>query len=339
MTIRELGEWGLIDWVRERLEEERRRVFHWPSQKGLVLGPGDDSAAFLGGDTTLLCTTDTLVSGVHFGEEYASWREVGWKAIAVNLSDIAAMGGVPKYALVTLGLPSGHEVEKVKELYEGMLDAARPFSVSIIGGDMVSSPVAFATVTLIGEALHNNGHPCLLTRSTAKPGDHVAVTGYMGASAAGLKMLTENLKFDADTAYYLREAHFRPRPRVVEGQLLALGGVKTAIDVSDGLLSDLWQICQRSQVGAKVFQEKVPVYSLVKAAFPQDYMALALAGGEDYELLFTGEPDVLQRAKARLKVPCTMIGEIVEDRSGEVIVVDAQGREVESSHKGWDHFR
>ncbi len=338
MKISEMGEWKLIDLVSQLVQEERQRVFHWGSQKELVIGIGDDAAVWAVNGADILLTTDTMVRGVHFQKEYASWQEVGWKVLAVNISDIAAMGGVPNYCLVTLGMPPETEVEGIRELYRGTMDAARPFRVSIVGGDMVTSPVEFITITLAGVATRVDGENTVLTRSAAKIGNLIAVTGYLGGSAGGLRMLNQRLNFAPDTQFYLRDAHLRPKPRVVEGQLLVQNGVRAAIDISDGLLSDLWQICQKSGVGARIYQNQVPTYSLLQAAFPKEYLNLALTGGEDYELLFTLDASLVDRVKARLKIPVTVIGEITKEPVGEVVVLDDKGKEIPYKKRGWSHF-
>ncbi len=326
MKVRELGEFGLIELV--------AGIVGKPSRRDILLGIGDDAAAWRTSGSVELATTDILIEDVHFTLANATWRELGWKALAINISDIAAMGGSPAYALVSLGVPPDTEVESVAELYRGMMDAATEYGVDICGGNMSSAPVAVINLTVVGET-----SSALLTRSAALPGDRIAVTGYLGQAAAGLEMLKSGLQFDRTTTAFLREAHLRPRPRVAEGQILAQHGVKAAIDLSDGLLSDLGHICKASRVGASVWMHKLPIHPLVKAAFDEESPKLALSGGEDYELLFTASDEILQRVRAVVPVPVTAIGEIVSDEHCRITLCDSRGKPVEHGKRGWEHFR
>ena len=305
------------------------------NSEGVILGIGDDAAAWHGDDRIELATTDTMVQGVHFTLDTTTWWELGWKALASNLSDIAAMGGRPGYALVSLALPGDTEVESVAELYRGMVEIAREFDVSIVGGDVIASPIVVITIALVGSAEHPDR---VLTRSGALPGERIAVTGYPGSSAGGLKMLGEGLGFDQETTDFLREAHLRPRPRIVEGQALAAAGVRAAIDLSDGLLADLAKLCESSGVGAMVELGRVPFHPSLKSAFPEDYLDLALSGGEDYELLFTASSRISSEVTGRLGCPATIIGEIVADEPGRVRLIDEEGKEVKWEKGGWEHF-
>jgi thiamine-monophosphate kinase len=332
MKVSDLGEFGLIDLLAEI-------VSRGVADPRILLGPGDDAAAWRVGDATLLATTDTMVQGVHFTAE-STWREVGWKALATNLSDIAAMGGVPQYTLVSLSLPGDTEVDDVVHLCQGMKEVADRFQVTVIGGNISSAPVAVVTLTVIGQAQAEG----ILTRSGAVPGDLIAVTGYLGSSAAGLKMLTDHLRFAPQTTTSLRKAHLQPWPRIAEGQLLVERGVRAAIDISDGLVADLGHLCKASQVGAAVKADAIPIHPEVRVAFPQECLGFALAGGEDYELLFTASGDIISRATASIErskhsadCPITVIGEIT--REGGVSVVDKKGRPLAAGEKGWDHFK
>jgi thiamine-monophosphate kinase len=252
----------------------------------------------------------------------------------VNLSDIAAMGGRPQYALVSLGLPADTEVKRVTELYEGMADAAQLFDVAIAGGDVVAAPLVVLSLALVGTTQSGQ----ILTRQAAAPGDRIAVTGYLGASAAGLAMLQMGLELDEETAATLREAHLKPYPRVAEGQILARHGVRAAIDLSDGLVSDLGRLCKASGVGAHLFFERIPVHPLVRHSFGEDAMDLALSGGEDYELLFTARVEVIDELVGLMLCPVTVIGEIVEAEPGLVRLFDEHGNEVKLEKEGWEHF-
>jgi len=326
MKVGELGEFGLIELIAETVGKASRR--------DLILGIGDDTAAWRTDGSIQLGTTDILIQNVHFTLDIATWRELGWKALAVNISDIAAMGGTPSFALVSLGLPQETEVDNVVELYRGMKEIASKFDVDIVGGNISRSPVVIIDVSLIGKA-----SDALLTRSAAAPGDQIAVTGYLGLSAAGLQMLKSERKLNSKTTAFFREAHLRPRPRVAEGQILVQHGVRAAIDLSDGLLSDLTHICQASRVSAKLWIDKLPIHALLRSAFKKESLRLALSGGEDYELLFTARSEIMAKLTDIMSSPVTVIGEIVSDAPGQVTLLDEQGKAVKWDVGGWDHFK
>jgi len=318
-----LGEFGLIDLLAKMAAG---------GDEQLLIGIGDDAAAWQGDTSIQLATVDSFIQGVHFPTEIASWQETGWKALAVNLSDIAAMGGTPRYALVSLALPPDTEVDDVTALYTGMLELAEKYKVTIVGGDISNAPMVIINVTVLG----NNPQNKILTRSSAKPGELIAVTGSLGAAAAGLEMLTKKLKFDPQATARFRQAFFKPTPRIAEGQLLLEQGVKTAIDISDGLLADLNQICKAGKVGARIDADRVPVEPLVKASFGDKALELALTGGEDYELLFTARAEVIARIKKAAPCPISAIGEIVAAKG--VTVVDRRGKPINVGRAGWEHF-
>jgi thiamine-monophosphate kinase len=326
MKVSELGEFGLIDLL--------AKMAGGGQDKHLLIGIGDDAAAWRGDSSIQLATVDSFIQDVHFPSGVASWKELGWKALAVNLSDIAAMGGLPRYALVSLALPNDTEVDDVTALYTGMLELAEQFGVAIIGGDISRAPLVAIVITVLGSTNQNKR---ILTRSTAKPGELVAVTGYLGAAATGLEMLTTGLKFDPQATACFRNAFLHPIPRIAEGQLLVERGVKTAIDLSDGLVSDLNQVCKASQVGARVEIERVPVEPRVKAEFGDRALELALGGGEDYELLFTAKAEVIDKVKQFAACPITVVGEILAGDKG-VALVDSQGEPVNLARRGWEHF-
>lgn len=332
MKVSELGEFGLIDLLAKIVSSSQNEQF--TSRYQLILGIGDDAAAWHGDVSIQLATVDSLIQDVHFSLGITSWKELGWKALAVNLSDIAAMGGVPRYALVSLALPDHTEVDDVTALYKGMIELAQQFEVAIVGGDTSRAPMVSVTITVLGST--RNKH--ILTRSAAKPGDKIAVTGYLGGAAAGLEMLTNQLQFDPEAATYLRDVFLHPWPRIVEGQLLVEQGVKTAIDISDGLIADLKHICKASQVSARVEIDRVPVQPAVKANFGDKALELALSGGEDYELLFTASAEVIAKVKEVVSCPVTVIGEIVADKVGEVTLVDINGNPFNLRKTGWEHF-
>ena len=332
MKVAELGEFGLIDLLAKMVSSSQNKQL--TSWQQLIVGIGDDAAAWYSDASTQLATVDTLIENVHFSLKTASWNELGWKALAINLSDIAAMGGVPRYALVSLALPGHTDVDDVATLYKGMIELAQQFEVAIVGGNISRASVVSITITVLGDTRNK----CMLTRSAAKPGDKIAVTGYLGAAAAGLEMLTDKLQFDPEVTAYLRGAFLRPLPRIAEGQLLIEQGVKAAIDISDGLISDLDHICKASQVGARVEIDRLPIHPMVKDKLGDKSLELALSGGEDYELLFTAGAEVIDKVKGAAPCPVTVIGEIVADKTGTVILVDINGNPFTLHKAGWEHF-
>jgi thiamine-monophosphate kinase len=303
-----------------------------PGGDAVLIGIGDDAACWHARGLQL-ATTDTLIQNVHFDLRHTNWRELGWKSMAANLSDIAAMGGQPRYALVTLGLPGDTEAENIVELYKGMTDLARKFDVQIVGGDMVGAPIVVITIALIGETRSADK---ILRRSAARIGDIIAVTGQLGASAAGMAMMQRKLEFDKKTAATLRKAHCKPNPRVEEGQALARHGVKAAMDISDGLVIDLEKICLASKVGARIYSDRLPIHPDVEKAFGAEAIIFALSGGEDYELLFTAPQKIVTTVKNALVCPVTVIGEIVTGKG--VKVFDRDGKKLTLKDIGWDHF-
>ena len=343
MLVKDVGEFRLIEMLAEVLgtDQAARAVRRDEGGFGLRKSIGDDAAAWDGPAGTTVMTSDAMVEGVHFNLDRIDWSDLGWKAMAVNLSDIAAMGSSPLYSTVTLGLKSELPVEGLTNMYRGIAEACQQHGGSIVGGDVVRSPTFFVAVTMTGTAPPGDKRDAdsapLLTRDGASVGDAIAVTGSLGCSRGGLRMQLEGLSFDADVEAHLRNAHNRPVPRVAEGMELARQGVKAAIDVSDGLVDDLGKLCQASGVGARIVSDRVPVDAFLRRAYPDDCLTLALSGGEDYELLFTADRNATEQATSTLDVPATVIGEIV-DRSLGVTVVDESGAAVPAATAGWDHF-
>jgi len=325
MKISEMGEFKLI--------ESLSKLVGKPRDDAVIMGIGDDAACWRTEDGMLLATTDSLVEGVHFTLKVTTWRELGWKALSVNLSDIAAMGGIPKYAMISLGVPRDTDAENISRLYQGILELAQAFDVDIIGGDTVASPVMMINITLIGVV---PGGQDILTRKAAVPGDQVAVTGHLGASSAGLAMLNREIEFNYHIAKALREAHLKPSPRVAEGQALARCGVKACIDLSDGLMGDLEKLCKSSGVGARVFIDHIPCHPATVESFEDAAVTFALTGGEDYELLFTAKASVIEGVREAVSCPVTVIGEVVKGRG--IRALDEAGIEVHVGDRGWDHF-
>ena len=336
MRVSQLGEFGLISLVQEWTGSAASGLADIsPDTCRLAVDNGDDAAAatFLRSPVTELYTTDTMVDGIHFTSETTPWRDLGWKAIASNVSDVAAMGGTPAFALVTLGLPADTLVDDIRELYMGMNEICREFGARVIGGDMVRSPVGFITVALTGIAA---GKP--MVRTAAKPGHLVGVTGSLGGSAGGLRMMLDASGTPGSDADQLAISHRRPRPHVAEGQTLVANGVSSAMDVSDGLADDLAKLCTASGVAAVLRADKVPADPALKSAFPDDWLDLALYGGEDYVLLFTAPPEVMNAVIDRLPDSAAIIGEITDDGPGTVTVLDADGNPRLRGGAGWDHF-
>ena len=336
MRVSQLGEFGLISLVQEWTGSAASGLADIsPDTCRLAVDNGDDAAAatFLRSPVTELYTTDTMVDGIHFTSETTPWRDLGWKAIASNVSDVAAMGGTPAFALVTLGLPADTLVDDIRELYMGMNEICREFGARVIGGDMVRSPVGFITVALTGIAA---GKP--MVRTAAKPGHLVGVTGSLGGSAGGLRMMLDASGTPGSDADQLAISHRRPRPHVAEGQTLVANGVSSAMDVSDGLADDLAKLCAASGVAAVLRADKVPAEPALKSAFADDWLDLALYGGEDYVLLFTAPPEVMNAVIDRLPDSAAIIGEITDDGPGTVTVLDADGNPRLRGGAGWDHF-
>jgi thiamine-monophosphate kinase len=303
---------------------------------------GDDAAVLEPTPGTMLvATTDLLLEDVHFRRRWAEPADIGWKAMAVNVSDIAAMGATPRWALVALACPESTSAEEVEAFYEGALALCDAHDVVIVGGDTSSAPAGWTVnVTLLGEAVS----PVL--RSTARPGDLIAVTGSLGRAAAGLAVLERAAAPAGVSAAALADvtdAHLRPRPRVAEGRWLAsAGGVTAMMDLSDGLATDLPRLVAESATAATVRLPRLPVAAAaqaVAAAVEHDPLTWATGGGEDYELLVTCERDAFERLRAGLAATVgtalTAIGEIGVGRG--VRWIDAEGREAPVA-AGFEHF-
>jgi len=332
VKVANIGEFGLIDLL--------RRQFVGPAP-GVVVGIGDDAAAWRAAGLAL-ATTDTMVEDVHYRPATITWEELGWKALAVNLSDVAAMGGQPQYALLTLGLREDAAVDDLLALAHGLAAAGREFATAIVGGDVVASPRAtFITVALYGTVPDDGLGPPLL-RSAARPGDRVAVTGSLGRSAAGLKLLHGERQAPPEVLAELRRAHNHPWPRVREGQALRAAGVRAALDISDGLAGDVGHMAQLSGVAVRLWAERLPVHPYVAQVFGEEALPLALFGGEEYELVFAAPPGIMTAAStalARLGTETTVVGEVAEAPAGEVLLAWPDGREATLERGGWDHFR
>ena len=340
MLVRDTGEFRLIELLAETLASEGVDGPDFTGDDARIprLGIGDDAAVWEGEVGTRILTTDAMVEGVHFDLDLTGWRDLGWKAMAVNLSDVAAMGCLPTCSVVTLGLRDDLPVEGLVEMYMGMAEACRSHGGRIVGGDIVRSPVFFVSVAMEGRGsvTEPDGRGTVLRRASAEVGDAIAVTGSLGDSAAGLRLALAGEGF-GDSTERLRTAHFRPEPRLAAGQVLASAGIRAAMDISDGLVGDLTKLCDSSGVGAVVHGEDVPVSKELRRKFPDEWLSLALVGGEDYELLFTGREEKVREVTETVEVPVTIIGEIVKASHG-ARVLDAKGDAIDTERGGWDHF-
>jgi thiamine-monophosphate kinase len=290
-----------------------------------VLVPiGDDCAVLRLGDQTWVAASDMLVSGHHF-KEWAAPEDVGYKAVAINASDVAAMGGTPRFVLASGGAP---DPQTTLRCMRGILQACEAFDVYPLGGDTTRAGALTVDVAILGEL---DAPPVL--RSGARPGDLLAVTGELGASAAGLLALESG----ASGPERLVGKHLRPEPRVEAGRAAARLGAGAMIDLSDGLASDARHVCERSGVGCRVDLSLLPVAEDAREfieSLGRDPGILAATGGEDYELLISGSRDVLAALAREVGVPVTHVGEVT-DGGG---VVFHRGGEPAGDLSGWDHF-
>ena len=326
MQVKDIGEFELMARIRNVLGP----------QPGLLLGIGDDACAWEPGFPVNLATTDSLVEGVHFDFSFSSWEDLGWKSLAVNLSDIAAMGATPGVALVSLALPGTTQVEDVISFYHGMLELAKQTGALIGGGNISSSPVVNISVALTGSA---TGVACLMKRTGARPGEKIAVTGFPGSAASGFYLLAQKKMADTSGSGDLVKRFLRPQPRINEGTLLAENGVLTAIDTSDGLLADLQHVLNASGAGAVIDLDCVPIGHLEKSGLSkQQALKLALTGGEDYELLFTANPGIMENVSGKTRVPVSIIGEITGECPGEIRLKGDPSLPLKFKKYGWRHF-
>ena len=317
-SLKDLGEFGLIGRIRER----------FPAPEG-VTGIGDDCAVIpqrSGRDT--LVSTDMLIEGTHFLRRDIPPYRLGWKSAAVNISDIAAMGGQPTATFLSVALPADLETGWMEEFLRGYADISRRFGVALLGGDTTASPDRIClNVAVLGECPSGAAR----LRSAARDGDLVCVTGSLGDSAGGLKAILEGVERDADVQALI-DRHYLPLPRVAEGlRLAATPGVHAMMDISDGIGSDLKHILEASGLGAVIDVPALPLSPALRrvcARLGWDAAALATGGGEDYELLFTCTPE----AERSLDVPHTVIG-VIRDLPG------IEWRGAEGPVAGFDHFK
>ncbi|MBD3422537.1 MAG: thiamine-phosphate kinase [Chitinivibrionales bacterium] len=333
MNLQTLGEFGFIDRI-------KRGCLH--RKESVIKAIGDDCAAYRTDSEMLtLVTTDLLIERVHFVRASTSGYNLGHKALTVNLSDIAAMGGIPGEAFVSLAIPQDCDIEFLDDLYRGMKSLASEHKVNILGGDTTSSPADL----VINIALTGSVDPdALLLRSSAQPGDIICITGYPGESKAGLHFILNNIKPHRKHEKMLVNRHLFPRPFIDEGQFLAqYQGVHAGIDISDGLSSDCRHLAKSSKVGVRLFEKKLPISPELQQfceATDTNPLKHVLAGGEDYLLLVTihpskAEPIASTYAK-EFGSPLFQIGEIYKGSGMELVHSDGTVTQLKAT--GWDHF-
>jgi thiamine-monophosphate kinase len=297
----------------------------------LLVGAGDDAAVLQVGDRSVCLTVDVLVEGVHFRLDLSSRADVGWKAVAVNCSDVAAMGGRPSVALVGLCRPPAVGDDEVAELYEGMRQACERWNLRLVGGDTVAAEALALSVTVLG-ALDGDG----VRRSGARPGDRLVLVGALGAAAAALAQVAAGI--DPDPR--LLAAHRRPQALVAAGRVLAEHGARAMLDISDGLGADLGHLCAASGVGAVVDWQALPIADGV-AEVAGDLVDIACGGGEDFALLAALPAEVaataVEAAGRAEGVPAAVIGEIVSGTAVVLRLPDGEQRDL--AGLGYDHFR
>ncbi|MBN1850925.1 MAG: thiamine-phosphate kinase [Deltaproteobacteria bacterium] len=336
-TLADIGEFGLIHRIQTLVA---KRGVQSPD---ITLGMGDDAAAFRPHEGyELLVTCDTMVEGRHFLKGAITARELGKRAMVMNISDIGAMGGRPLYALVSLGLRADTLVGDVEEMYQGFIEELNPFQAAIIGGNITKSEHdLFVDITLIGEVERG----ALVRRSTAREGDAVLVTGYPGQAAAGLQLLLNAKGHEPFQDHPLVNAYNRPDHRAKEGRAMALSGYITSmIDISDGFLGDLGHICEESHVGVELLQKRLPVSEhLNQITLPpgKTIYDLVMGNSDDYELIITCRPqnvgDVRSVISSISPVPITEVGRVIPQSEGiQLVLLD--GTKMNMIPKGWDHF-
>ncbi|MDG1427928.1 MAG: thiamine-phosphate kinase [Crocinitomicaceae bacterium] len=336
--LEQLGEFGLIDHLTEKFENK---------QSSTSTGIGDDSAVISHSkDESMLISTDMLIEGVHFNLMYMPLKHLGYKAIAVNVSDICAMNGVAEQITVSIAVSSRFPVEALEELYDGIRAACDTFNVDLVGGDTTSSLSGLMiSVTAVGRAKND----VITYRSGAKEHDLLVATGDLGSAYVGLQLLErEKQVFEANAAIqpdldghdYILQRQLKPEARIdVIKFLKELDVVPTSmIDISDGLASEIFHICKSSDVGCKIYDEKIPIdteTSMTAIDFNLNPITCALNGGEDYELLFTISQDDFEKIKGNPHM--TVIGHITDKAAGKYLI-DKQGAAIELQAQGWNHF-
>jgi thiamine-monophosphate kinase len=334
--LSDLGEFGLIDRIAQSVEL---------TQKSTIKGIGDDAAVIGTGKQKMLVSTDLLLEGIHFDLSYVPLKHLGYKAVAVNLSDIYAMNGKPTQITVSLGLSSRFPLEAIDELYTGILLACDKYNVDLVGGDTTSSITGLTiSITAIGEAAEDK----IVYRNGAKETDLICVSGDLGAAYLGLQLLErEKLIFKDNPAIqpdltghdYVLERQLKPEARADIIDILEYEKVTptSMIDISDGLSSDLMHICTQSGVGCRVYIDKLPIdhtSALAAEELNIDPTTSALNGGEDYELLFT--IDIKDHARIKDNPAIRIIGHITDKGDGYNLV--SHDQIIPLKAQGWNHL-
>jgi thiamine-monophosphate kinase len=327
MKLSRLGEFGLIERIRRAA----------PKRRAVRIGIGDDAAWVDHPSGSSLITADLLIEGIHFELKWTSLLALGHKSLAVNLSDIAAMGGVPAYAVVSLGIPAHFECEQIDEFYHGFNRLADKYRVALIGGDTNLAKSFIISVCVIG---HPPRRP--VRRTGANVGDDIYATGTLGDAALALDILRQKIPRPKRVVMAkLLRRHHQPTPRLYTGALLARKQLATAmIDISDGLLQDLGHICTASGIGAVIWNQRLPLSRAYVAAAGNNTRE-ALSGGEDYELLFCARPRHrrrIEKLSTQGGVQITRIGTCVA-AAQKITVLDASGQAVLLRPEGHDHFK
>jgi len=335
--ISTLGEFGLIDRISKRFEN---------LVPSTIFGIGDDAAVIDGGDEYILTSTDMLIEGPHFNLQYVPLKHLGYKAVAVNVSDIAAMNGRPEQITISLGLSNRFSVEAVDELYEGIKAACKSYNVDLVGGDTTSSPAGLViAISIIGRVAKNK----IAYRNGAKANDIICVTGDLGAAFMGLQVLERekevflanpNMQPDIEKYEYLVGRQLKPDARMdVVFDLDEQKVIPTSmIDVSDGIASELMHISVNSGVGVKIFEDKLPIDSQTYETAVEmnlDPVTAALNGGEDYELLFTITPSDFEKLKNHPDIH--FIGHTHNDATQNQLITKG-GNVFPLKAQGWKHF-
>lgn len=333
MRLDEIGEFGLIERIKGR------KAAH---DQDVIIGIGDDCAILRRGLVLEVLTTDCLVKGTHYQDEWLTMKDVGWKALAVNVSDIAAVGGTPKHALVTLFLPDELTTGDIDDLYDGLDECGNAFAVSIVGGDIVKIQGPFAiSITLSGTCERDE----VVLRSGARPDDIIVVTGSLGEAALGLRCLRDQvLCVDGGSLCDCVRKFQRPTPRFKESRAIVEAlRPSSMIDVSDGLLSDMRHLLEASKVGAVLEADAIPVSPGVQEFFggeEEEALSWAISGGEEYELLFTMASRFegkLAELSEKLGTKLTRIGKITSKSYG--VKLAGPGGEKDLRQGGFDHFK
>lgn len=336
--LSELGEFGLIDRLTSDI-----KIFHPETIKGV----GDDAAVIDVGDKVILFSTDLLVEGIHFDMTYMPLRHLGYKAAVVNISDIAAMNGIPKQITCSIAVSSRFSVEALEEIYAGFKLACERYKVDLVGGDTSSSTKGLMiSVSILGEALKDE----VVYRSGASPGDLICVTGDLGSAYLGLLILEREKKvYEANpemqpefTGYdYMLSRQLKPEARTdIRNLLLGLGiRPSSMIDISDGLASEILHICKKSDAGCKLFEEKIPMNDIARQLameFKIIPSVASLSGGEDYELLFTIPQSDYEKIKDIEGI--TIIGHMTPPGEGKNMITP-DGQIVPLTAQGWDGMK